>query len=270
MLNDVSGIKLKGGSFENLTDLNILDPRDGNKVKRVKGAIVYGRNGAGKSTVAKALKKIILGGYTDIIDANVFDKDGTIINLSEDEKKHIFVFDEEFVDTNVKLQDTGLNTIVMLGQQVELADKIIDAQNELHIAKQQYIDQENIIRNVFENRDNSKSPKFYQMKLKLALQGDDCWAGRDKIVRNGRSNTGVKDDTYKKFINLAPQKSRDELIILFDKKLLDLQKAENGDAVIRNVIPQISVTYNDSEVKEFYDKNWAEGSRQSVQPLLYI
>ena len=90
----------------------------------------------------------------------------------------------------------------MLGQQVELADKIIDAQNELHIAKQQYIDQENIIRNVFENRDNSKSPKFYQMKLKLALQGDDCWAGRDKIVRNGRSNTGVKDDTYKKFINL--------------------------------------------------------------------
>lgn len=250
MLNDVSGIKLKGGSFENLTDLNILDPRDGNKVKRVKGAIVYGRNGAGKSTVAKALKKIILGGYTDIIDANVFDKDGTIINLSEDEKKHIFVFDEEFVDANVKLQDTGLNTIVMLGQQVELADKITDAQNELHIAKQQYIDQENIIRNVFENRDNSKSPKFYQMKLKLALQGDDCWAGRDKIVRNGRSNTRVKDDTYKKFINLAPQKSRDELIILFDKKLLDLQKAENGDAVIRNVIPQISVTYNDSEVKE--------------------
>ena len=62
MLNDVSGIKLKGGSFENLTDLNILDPRDGNKVKRVKGAIVYGRNGAGKSTVAKALKKVILGG----------------------------------------------------------------------------------------------------------------------------------------------------------------------------------------------------------------
>ena len=34
---------------------------------------------------------------------NVFDKDGTIINLSEDEKKHIFVFDEEFVDANVKL-----------------------------------------------------------------------------------------------------------------------------------------------------------------------
>lgn len=250
MLNDISGIKLKGGSFENLTDLNILEPRDGNKVKRVKGAIVYGRNGAGKSTIAKALKKIILGGYPDILDANVFDKDGTIINLSEDEKKHIFVFDEEFVDANVKLQDTGLNTIVMLGQQVELADKITYAQNELDIARQQYIDQENIIKNVFENRDDSKSPKFYQLKMKLALQGDDCWAGRDKIVRNGRSNTGVKDDTYKKFINLAPQKSRDELIILFDKKLLDLQKAENGDAVIRNAVHQISVTYNDSEVKE--------------------
>ena len=203
MLNDISGIELRGGSFESLTDLKILEPRDGNKIKCVKGAIVYGRNGAGKSTVAKALKKVISGGYSHITEANVFDKDGNTLTLSENEKKHIFVFDEEFVDANVKLQDTGLNTIVMLGQQVELADQITNAQKELDIAKQQYVDQEYIVKNIYENKDNDKSPKFYQTKLKLALQGDDCWAGRDKIVRNGRSNTGVKDDTYKKFVNLS-------------------------------------------------------------------
>ena len=199
MLNDISGIELRGGSFESLTDLKILEPRDGNKIKCVKGAIVYGRNGAGKSTVAKALKKVISGGYSHITEANVFDKDGNTLTLSENEKKHIFVFDEEFVDANVKLQDTGLNTIVMLGQQVELADQITNAQKELDIAKQQYVDQEYIVKNIYENKDNDKSPKFYQTKLKLALQGDDCWAGRDKIVRNGRSNTGVKDGPVSRF-----------------------------------------------------------------------
>ena len=253
MLNDISGIELRGGSFESLTDLKILEPRDGNKIKCVKGAIVYGRNGAGKSTVAKALKKVISGGYSHITEANVFDKDGNTLTLSENEKKHIFVFDEEFVDANVKLQDTGLNTIVMLGQQVELADQITNAQKELDIAKQQYVDQEHIVKNIYENKDNDKSPKFYQTKLKLALQGDDCWAGRDKIVRNGRSNTGVKDDTYKKFVNLSPQKSRDELIVLFDKKLIELQQAENGDAVIRNAVPKIITTYDDFEVKQLLE-----------------
>lgn len=86
MLNDISGIELRGGSFESLTDLKILEPRDGNKIKCVKGAIVYGRNGAGKSTVAKALKKVISGGYSHITEANVFDKDGNTLTLSENEK----------------------------------------------------------------------------------------------------------------------------------------------------------------------------------------
>lgn len=35
MLNDISGIKLRGGNFEKLTDLNILEPQDGNKIKCV-------------------------------------------------------------------------------------------------------------------------------------------------------------------------------------------------------------------------------------------
>lgn len=28
--------------------------------------------------------------------------------------------------------------------------------------------------------------------MRLALQGDDCWAGRDKLIKNNRQNPGVK------------------------------------------------------------------------------
>ena len=99
----------------------------------VKGTILYGRNGSGKSTIARAVKKLVVGGYPHITQAKAMDKDGNIISLTEDEQKRVYVFDEEFVDKNVKLQEAGLDTIVMLGQQADLTDQIAQAQNELDI-----------------------------------------------------------------------------------------------------------------------------------------
>ncbi len=40
--------------------------------------------------------------------------------LSDEEKKRIFVFDEDYVDKNIKLRDSGLDTIIMWGQQAEI------------------------------------------------------------------------------------------------------------------------------------------------------
>lgn len=158
MLKDIVGIKLLGGGFVNSVELRFFDPLDGNKAKLPKGTILYGRNGSGKSTIAKAIKKIVKGGYSHITQATALDKDGNIIALMEDEKARVFVFDEEFVDSNIKLQEAGLNTIVMLGQQVDLSNQIQQAESELNVAKQEYEKQQVLISNEYENRNNSKSP----------------------------------------------------------------------------------------------------------------
>ncbi len=226
-----------------------LTPLDGNKVKLPKGAILYGRNGSGKSTIAKAIKKIVKGGYPHITQATVLDKDGNIIALTEDEKERVFVFDEEFVDSNIKLQEAGLNTIVMLGQQVDLANKIQQAESELNIARQEYENQQALISNEYENRNNAKSPLFYIDQMRYALQGDENWAGRDKIIKDGCHNTGVKDETYKQFLSVSPEKSRDEIIVLFDVKLKALYQAQKGDAAINAKVPSLSMEYDDLAVK---------------------
>lgn len=249
MLKDIVGINLAGGGFRNVVELCLFDPVDGNKVKLPKGTILYGRNGSGKSTIAKAIKKLVEGGYPHITQAAVLNKDGNIITLTEDEKARVFVFDEEYVDSNVKLQEVGLNTIVMLGQQVDLTNQIQQAESELRIAKQEYENQQALISNEYENRNNSKSPKYYIDQMRYALQGDENWAGRDKIVKDGRHNTGVKDETYKQFLSLSPVKSRDELIILFNEKLKALHQAQKGDAVISVKVPSLTMKYDDSEVK---------------------
>ena len=75
MLKDITGIKLAGGGFINPVELRLFDPLDGNKVKLPKGTILYGRNGSGKSTIAKAIKKVVKGGYPHITQATVLDKE---------------------------------------------------------------------------------------------------------------------------------------------------------------------------------------------------
>lgn len=48
MLRDIAGIRLCGANFDEVTNILLLDPHEGNKVKPVKGTLLYGRNGAGK------------------------------------------------------------------------------------------------------------------------------------------------------------------------------------------------------------------------------
>lgn len=247
MLKDITGIKLAGGGFRNPVELCLFDPADG---KLPKGTILYGRNGSGKSTIAKAIKRLVKGGYPHITQAAVLNKDRNIITLTEDEKARVFVFDEEFVDSNIKLQEAGLNTIVMLGHQVDLANQIQQAESELDVAKQEYENQQALISNEYENRNNSKSPKYYIDQMRYALQGDENWAGRDKIVKDGRQNTAVRDETYKQFLSLSPVKNRDELIILFNEKLKALHQAQRGDAAISVKVPSLTMKYDDSEVKK--------------------
>lgn len=59
----------------------------------------------------------------------------------------------------------------------------------------------------------------------------------------------MKDETYKQFLSVSPEKSRDELIILFDVKLKALYQAQKGDAAINAKVPSLSMEYDDLAVK---------------------
>lgn len=243
MLKEISGIEICGANFKKPTDLNLFDPIDGKKIKTIKGALLYGRNGSGKSTIARGFRQIAGEVLPTISRATIFDKDHNPIILSKDERKDIFVFDEEYVDKNVKLQEDHLETIVMLGEQVDLSKKIKVAKEECNAAKT-LLDAQARVCSEYNDRQNIKCPQYYLLKLRWALQGDDSWAGRDKEIRNGRQNTGVRDDTYKQFLNITPLKPRSELILDFKRVQQDLEAARAGASIIEQPVPQIPDKYN--------------------------
>ena len=243
MLKDIRQVKVSGGIFNTTTPFDFFNPHDGDKLKTIKGALLYGRNGTGKSTIAKAFRKISDEAVPTITSAVLYDDAGQPITLSEDEKKHIFVFDEDFVDKNVKFKPDHLETIVMLGQAADLTEKIERAEIARDAAKAAF-DQQNVIYQEYCDMGNVKSPKHYIGLLGNALRGNDNWAGRDREIHGARQNTGVRDDTYKRFLKLTPSKSKTDLIADYKEKMRELEAARTGASTIDRKVPVVHNVYS--------------------------
>lgn len=246
MLKDITKIKLSGGIFDTLISFDFFNPKEGGNLKTVKGALVYGRNGSGKSTIAKAFRK--LSGEDIPINAMVYDKEEQVLHLRDEDKKRIFIFDEDYVDKNVRLQEDHLNTIVMLGEAVDLTEKIEEASLECNKRETAYRQQEAKMQEYCDSS-NVKSPKYYLNRMVNALRGDDNWAGRDKEINGNRQNTAVRDDTYKRFVSLMPKKSRTDLIAEYGIKIKELEVAKTGEATIDKEVPEISNVYRNLNEK---------------------
>ena len=249
MLKEISTIKVQGANFASLTPFAIFESRDGKDkqgndiFKTIKGALLYGRNGTGKSTIAKAFRKAKGETQPAIKQVSLHDKDGNPVVLSEDEKMHIFVFDEDYVNDKVKLKEDHLDTIIMLGQAADLAERIEQAEKDRESAKAVFEAKDATLRE-YNDTSNLKSPTNRLRKIGNALRGDDAWAGRDRKIKGARQNTQVRDDTYKKFVDLEPTKIRSALIVEFEEQLKELEKAKSGSLKIDIKVPALPNSYN--------------------------
>ncbi|MFW5476798.1 MAG: AAA family ATPase [Segatella copri] len=114
MFENVNNIIIKGGHFlQNTVLANVLD-------KRIN--LLFGRNGSGKSTIARAMSE--LADPTLVPELRTFEIIELDRPLSDENKKSIFVFNEDFIEKHVKVEDDELGPIVMLGDQVDIAEKM--------------------------------------------------------------------------------------------------------------------------------------------------
>lgn len=252
MLRDISTVEVQGGLFASLTPFSLFEPKDGNDYKTVKGALLYGRNGSGKSTIARAFRKARGEEQPAIMQVSFVDKDGKSVTLSDDEKKKIFVFDEDFVNEKVKLKEDHLDTIIMLGEAADLAGKIEQAEKDRDSARTVYEMKEVALKEYMDDN-NSKSPANYLSKIGKVLRGDDAWAGRNRRICGARQNTQVKEDTYKKFIDLTPPKTRSDLIVEFNEQMRVLETAKSGSSKINSKVPTLPESYNQYDDETIID-----------------
>lgn len=84
--------------------------------------------------------------------------------------------------------------------------------------------------------------------MRYALQGDDCWAGRDKLIKGNRQNTSVHNDTYKHLVPFSTSKTRDQLIVEFNETLKSLREAQQGNSTISSSISTFNIHYDEEKI----------------------
>lgn len=233
-LFEITGIKLKGANFETETPLQLLVSN-----KEPALGLLYGKNGAGKSTISRAFAKVA-GKQEDTIEsAFVINGSADEVVLTDADRAHIHVFNEQYVDNNIKFRPDGkgLETIVVLGKANAIEKDMAKAQKAVDEQKPKVEAQKELC-DIYEDEKSESSPLFHIKKVREALKGEGAWGGRDAKIKGHLRATPTKEDTYEKFVSRKPVKTRDELITEFDNKLKELNEAKSG---IKKIDRAISV-----------------------------
>lgn len=230
MVAQFKALRVKGAAFENLTKLQFFD----NNKQRI--ALVYGKNGSGKSTIAKGFLKTVGADVKELEEASLLDENSSVITLSEEDYKKIHIFDENYIQNNIRLKEDGLDTIVMLGQQVGIENNITEVETRIKVEKIE-VDKQQEVCDKYEDQKSPLSPRYFISQMNLALSGDSNWSGRIREIDiNRRRNASVNNDTYKVIISKKPTKTQADVCNEYAEKLTILRQAEAGNATINTPV----------------------------------
>lgn len=234
----VKKVKFKGGFFAEETELELFARED-----RI--SLLYGKNGSGKSTIAKAVCKAKGDLIEDIVQAVLFDDEGKTFT----DIQSIHVFNEDYVNSRVKIRKDGLNTIVLFGELGNLEDKILELNDKIKTESNSNADLK-VVSDDYKNNDSKKSPINCKSQISLGMSGDGHWAEREKIINDGKRNAGVTDKVMDFIIGLHPTEALADLKKRYDKTLELLTQVRKNEAVQIRSILKLNIFYNDIELKE--------------------
>lgn len=207
MFENIKKINFKGGFFDTDTEFQLF--------YEAPIGIVYGRNGSGKTTIAKCFRELAKKADEEKSAEYTVSTNPVIAEAS---KPQIFVFDEDFVREKVRVEDSDeLAAIVMLGEQGEIDDQIKEKNNELKLVNEKLAVLDGL-KNEYADQNNAKSTAYHFNAIKKELQRDGGWADIDRDVKEHATKTGVNVKTIEAFLKIEePTESAEEL-----KKQLDL------------------------------------------------
>lgn len=213
----LTGFTIEGRCYAAEEELTFFPSPKKNNRQQSKIAVVYGRNGTGKSTISQALT---------LLDVDIAGKDPLTADLDTDGypdatrdahrlkispvpqsagaspaatgvKVTTSVFNELYIDEQVKIRQDGLETVVLFGKQVELEDDLGVVQAEISRLEADITAGEAEIENM-----EAKEAQAYN-RLKDALKRG--WAKRQQRIRSNSGSTPVTKGVIDRIRGAAPR-----------------------------------------------------------------
>lgn len=194
MFENFKKIQIEGGYFEPSSGLDLFDS---NQCL----SIIYGRNGSGKTSIAKAIRQLVGKDSKpqegEVTIPYIVTSDAVI---PEEKKPSVFIFDEEFVQENVRTKGNGLETIVMMGEQVDLDTQITAKKAEGTVVDSKVVEQ-TALKEKYENANDTSSPQYFFNKIRDELRKDGGWADTDRDIKGNTVKSRVTEDFVKNLAN---------------------------------------------------------------------
>ena len=232
MIEKVKGILINGCCFTKETYLPFF-PGENDRI-----AIVYGKNGSGKSTISDGFSQIASGDFSEELSALLIDRSDKAIALAAESK--IFVFNEKYIDKNVKIDSDGLGTIILLGGQVDLQADIDHYTALLETAQREH-DAAKLALEAFGNKHNPLSPNYHLERIKKALQVN--WAATDARIKENKINSKVTEEVAREIGSLSVSETKEQLQQKFDETKALLDKV--ADVTTNYPVPISRVEFTD-------------------------
>ena len=248
-ISSIIGVQVRRGAFSEGptsegTNVRLFHDSDSNNTRRHRASIVFGRNGSGKSTIAREINDITEGNGTGYFyDCN------QRLDLDDADRARIRVFNEDYIESKTRIGDDGLQAFAMLGEQVEVADEIkkIDEKIESIEAENQ-----GLTKKIEELRNGEKSLETLKRKIQDAAVNSG-WKSRAEKVDGKKPN--FTDNRLNEICNAVPGKSRVCLDNKFNQKLMDYEKASAaGGNHLRELLPLEPSLYDEARILELLAK----------------
>lgn len=232
MIEKIRGIRIQGKCFTNETKLIFFTKLED------KISLIYGKNGSGKSTISEGIKVSADKASSTELSANFIDENQHDLALPEI-MDSVFVFNENYIDKNVKIDDDGLGTIILLGGQTDIQSQIDSCQKEIDNAQEEYTKADALCKQYIESN-NPFSPKYCWQRIQDTLKKAGGWAEIDSKLKGNRRNTSVTDDIVTEIGTLSISQAYDELQNEFKEKKELYDKLDDNSITYPNEIKQIT------------------------------
>lgn len=208
-IESMTGISISSDYFSNMATLELF-PKHPKPPKANRVALLYGKNGSGKSTIAQGFRE-----YRDSVNPRTVALNplngATSIKISPSGKpEKFYVFDENYISSRVKVRDSGLDAIVLFGEQVSLEKQIAEVEKKLADKKKEVSTQEDACLKFQDSRDVT-SPDYWRAIICDTLREKDGWADIGSKIKRQKVKLAVNDTEISRIGKLSPAKLIDQL-----------------------------------------------------------
>ncbi|WP_067728857.1 AAA family ATPase [Oceanobacillus damuensis] len=292
----ISTIKISGGYFNSQKEFKLFHNH-----KQV-ATVIYGKNGSGKSSISRAFQEVFNSEPTkekefssiEFYKLKAHPSQG--IELIDTSKISIpcYVHNEEFTHDTVSFNDSGLGTIVMFGEQLDIKKDLEALEEDLKKSEEKY---NTTIEKVEKMSNPNNIDSHFNIKEQIKNKLRQLWSVRHQNINDlktlGRVDTNlfgelmnfesindsyenlftVFENTYSKYLKLksaTPIKDVEPLLLDINiEKLVNLLKSELQQPHLSEKEQKILEVYKSLDNKKTTDANIFLNNSDNTCPICF-